>query len=177
MQLSKSILSVFFGIALCACARAPDALVVQSATLGANVLEVRSDWHADATVLDALDHGIALSFAIHVRAQSPTWFGWQRTVAQRVRRVQLRYFPLVRAYQLRDLDDGSVRNYGARAQALAALADLRLPLSDWNAHDAQRFEVRIALDRDALPGALRLPALLSRAWRVDSAAFAWRAAP
>lgn len=177
MQSLKSIVSVFFCIALSACVRGPDALVVQGATLAGGRLELRSDWHADAQVLDALDHGIALSFAIHLRAQAPAWFGWQRTVAQRVRRVQLRYFPLVRAYQLRDLDDGSVRNYSARAQALAALADLRLPLSDWNAHDAQRFEVRIALDRDALPGALRLPALLSRAWRVDSADFAWQAAP
>jgi hypothetical protein len=159
---------------LCACARAPDGLVVRGAGVSASTLQVRSDWHPHAQILDALDHGIALSFAIRLRAQAPSRFGWQHTVAQRVRRVQLRYYPLVRAYQLHDLDEGSVRNYAARAQALAALGDLRLPLHDWDAHGATQLDVRIALERDDLPGALRLPALFDRAWRVDSGDFAWR---
>jgi hypothetical protein len=33
--------------------------------------------------------------------------------------------------------------------------------------------VRIMLDRDALPGALRLPAVLQSAWRMDSGDYMW----
>lgn len=160
---------------LTACAETPGAFVVQGAALTASALEVRSDWQPDAQVLDALDHGIALSFAIRLRARAPAELGWSRTVAERIRHVQLRYFPLVRQYQLRDMDSGNTRNYAARAQALAALGDLRLPLSDWNAHGAHGFDVSIALERDTLPGALRLPALLTAAWRVDSGDYAWPA--
>jgi hypothetical protein len=173
MRLWKNINSIICCVALAGCVRAPDALVVQGATLSASTLEVRSDWRPDAHVLDALDHGIALTFAIRLRARAPMALGWSHTVAERMRHVQLRYFPLVRQYQLRDLDSGDTRAYAARAQALAALGDLRLPLSDWSAHGAHGFDVRIALERDALPGALRLPALLTAAWRVDSGDYAW----
>jgi hypothetical protein len=176
MRLWKNINSILCCAALAACAPAPGALVVQGATLSAGTLEVRSEWQPDARVLDALDHGIALSFAVRLRATAPCVFGWPRTLAERVRHVQLRYYPLVRQYQLRDLDAGSTRSYASRAQALVALGDLRLPLPEWNARGANRFDLRIALERDALPGALRLPALLTAAWRVDSGEYAWRAA-
>lgn len=174
MPLWTKIISLLCCILLAACARNPRAIAVQDASIGNGALELRSDWQPDAQVLDALDHGIALSFAIRVRARAPSAFGWERTVAQCERHVQLRYFPLVRAYQLRDEDTGNVRNYRVRAQALAALATLRLPLPDWHAPQARDFDVRIRLDRDALPGALRLPALVFRAWRVDSADYAWQ---
>ncbi len=157
-----------------ACAPAPNALSVRAASIDADVLNTRLDWQPDTNVLEALDHGIALTFVVTIRAQAAEILGWHRTLASQRRYVELRYYPLSRQYQLRDLDRGQARSYTARALALAALDDLRLPLADWNAQGAQRFQVTIALDRDRLPGALRLPALLRPAWRL-SGEYAWPA--
>ncbi|HEY7872731.1 MAG TPA: DUF4390 domain-containing protein [Rudaea sp.] len=173
MRFWKSIISGICYTALTSCTAVPGAFAVRSATIDAGTLSTHLQWQPDADVLAALDHGIALNFVVTVQALAPGRFGPQSVAMQR-RRVELRYYPLSRQYQLRDLDRGVARSYAARALVLAALDDLRLPLSDWNAHGAQRYRVNVALDRDTLPGALRLPALLRQAWRL-SGEYTWPA--
>ena len=97
------------------------------------------------------------------------------TLAEQTRHLQLRYFPLSRQYQLRDLDLNQARSFSARALALAALEDVRLALPEWRVAGAERYRLQIALDRDALPGALRLPALFLPAWRRCNGEYAWSA--
>ncbi|HZT56863.1 MAG TPA: hypothetical protein VFA35_11595, partial [Burkholderiaceae bacterium] len=59
---------------------------------------------------------------------------------------------------------------------IAALADLRLPLDPaLAAAAAQRYVLRIELERDVLPGALRLPALIDADWRLSTGDYAWQA--
>ena len=172
--------SCFFTIVavamLTACANAPEpALAVRSAGIGGGVLNARLQWHPDASVLAALDNGIALDFTVTLRAQGAAVLGWHRTLATWQRHLELRYYPLSRQYQWRDLDRGETRSYAARALLVAALEDLRLPMPDVSAPGAQRFVFDIALDRNALPGALRLPALLRPAWQLSSGDYAWPA--
>jgi hypothetical protein len=168
MRFWQKIISIFFCIGLAACARAPGAFVVRSAALDAGILSVNSDWRPDAQVLDALDRGIELPFVVSVQALRP---GTRSTQIRR--HVQLRYFPLSRQYQVRDVEDAATRNYAVRALALAAMENLRLPLAAFDSAGATRLRVRITLDRDALPGALRLPAVLQSAWRMDSGDYSW----
>lgn len=172
--------SCFFSIVaaamLTACASAPEpALAVRSAGIGGGVLNAHLQWHPDASVLAALDNGIALDFTVTLRAQGAAVLGWHRTLATWQRHLELRYYPLSRQYQWRDLDRGETRSYAARALLIAALEDLRLPMPDFSAPGAQRFVFDIALDRNALPGALRLPALLRPAWQLSSGDYAWPA--
>ncbi|HZW51840.1 MAG TPA: DUF4390 domain-containing protein [Rudaea sp.] len=168
MRYWKSIISIFSCIALGACAPAPGAFVVRAAALDAGTLTVRSDWQPDAQVLDALDHGIELPFVVTLSAQRP---GFAST---RIRRhLQLRYFPLSRLYQVRDVENALTRSYAARSLALAAMENLRLSLPGFDGAGATQLRVRIALDRDELPGALRLPAVLRSAWHMDSGDYAW----
>ena len=176
MQLWIKLISIFFCLALAACANAPEpALAVRSAGIGGGVLNAHLQWRPDASVLAALDNGIALDFTVTLRAQSAGVLGWHRTLAMWQRHLELRYYPLSRQYQLRDLDRGETRSYAARALLVAALEDLRLPMPDVSAQGAQRFVFDIALDRNALPGALRLPALLRPAWQLSSGDYAWPA--
>ena len=172
MRFWTSAISILVSIALGACASAPGAFVVRSAALDAGTLTLRCDWRPDAQVLDALDHGIELPFVVTVQALRPGDFGLE-TAAQIHRHVQLRYFPLSRRYQVRDAEDATTRNYAARALALAAMENLRLPLPGFDGAGATQLRVRITLDRDALSGALRLPALLQSAWRMDSGDYTW----
>jgi hypothetical protein len=168
MPLWKSTISILFCIVLGACARTPGAFAVRSASLDAGTLLVRSDWRPDAQVLDALDHGIELPFVVTLSVQR------SGLASKQIRRhVQLRYFPLSRQYQVHDAEDASTRNYAARAMALAAMENLRLPLPGFDAAGVTQLHVRIMLDRDALPGALRLPAVLQSAWRMDSGDYMW----
>jgi len=173
MRLWTKLTSILCCVALAACARAPGALVVRSAAIESGVLSARVDWQPDARVLAALDHGIALDFIVSVAAGTPGMLGMDNAAQQR-RRLQLRYFPLSRQYQLRDLDLAQTRSFSARSLALAAFEELRLPLPGWDAHGARRFALDIALDRESLPGALRLPALLQPAWHLSSGEYAWQ---
>jgi hypothetical protein len=161
---------------IAACAPAPAALEVRGAQIEGAVLRAQIAWRPAAQVQEALDHGIPLDFVVRVTAQSAPRFGLRRTVAERQRHLQLRYYPLSRQYQWADLDLQQARSYGSRALALAALDDLRLPLPDWRAPQAESYRVAIALDRGALPGALRLAALLRPAWWLASPEYVWAAA-
>lgn len=175
MRFWTSLISIFCSIALVACASAPGALVVRAASIDAGMLNAHLEWHPDASVLAALDNGIALDFIVSLRAQGAAFLGWRPTLGSQQRHLQLRYYPLSRQYQWRDLEAGETRSYAARALLIAALEDLRLPVLDFNASGAQRFVLDITLDRNALPGALRLPALLRPAWRLSSGDYAWSA--
>ncbi len=160
---------------LAACTRLPDRMHVDQAVIDGSTLSLRLQWQPDADVLNALDHGIVLDFVVDLRAQHDIGLGLYRTLAEQHRHLQLRYYPLSRRYQLRDLDRGTTRSYTVRAAALAALEDLRLPLNDWRVPKTSRYQVAVRLDRDALPGALRLPALLRPAWRISSETYTWHA--
>lgn len=174
MRLWKNTISIFC-LVLAACASAPHAFVVRGATIDGGVLAARLEWRPDARVLEALDNGIALQFDVRVTAQHAASAPWRPPLATQTRHLQLRYFPLSRQYQLRDLDLDQARSFAARALALAALEDLRLPLPAWQAPHADRYRFEIALDRDALPGALRLPALFLPAWRRCDGDYVWPA--
>jgi hypothetical protein len=183
--LSKKSISVLFLFLLAACSSTQDAAVfsVRAAAVEHGVLSAQIDWQPSAVLLDALDHGIALNFEITLKAQTPSGFGWQRTRAQIHWHRELRYFPLTRQYQLRDPDGSGTRSYAARASLIAAIADLRLDLpANWPptaAHEsaAQRYSLRIDLERDNLPGALRLPALIDADWRLSTGNYSWPVPP
>jgi hypothetical protein len=175
MRFWKSIISILCSATLAACASAPQAFIVRNASADAGMLTARLEWRPDARVLEALDNGIALQFDVRVKAQgAATWLG-RPTLAAQTRHLQLRYFPLSRQYQLRDLDLNQARSYAARALALAALEDLRLPLLSWKAGNAESYRLEIALDRNTLPGALHMPALFLPAWRSCRGEYAWPA--
>lgn len=175
MQLWKKIISILFCLVTTACAQTPPAFVVRSASITAGTLAARLEWRPDARVLEALDNGIALGFDVNVQAQGRANWSGRSTLAEQTRHLQLRYFPLSRQYQLRDLDLNQARSFSARALALAALEDVRLALPEWRVAGAERYRLQIALDRDALPGALRLPALFLPAWRRCNGEYAWSA--
>jgi hypothetical protein len=176
MRLWKSIISGICGIVLSACARDPASMSIQSAGISADTLLAQISWRPDPNLLDALDHGIPLDFIVTLKAKKSALLGIDRTIAEQQRRVQLRYYPLSRYYQFRDLDLDQTHNFPARASALAALENIRIPLKAWNATSAERYQLDIAIDRAALPGVLRMSSLVRPDWWLDSGAFTWPAA-
>jgi hypothetical protein len=148
---------------------------VHSAAIESGTLTAHMQWNPDARVLQALENGIPLQFDVSVIAQGNAVFGWHKVLSSQTRHLQLRYFPLSRQFQLSDLDLNQTRSYAARALAIAGIEDLRVPLKDWNVTNVRSYRLEIALNRAALPGALRLPALFLPAWRLCSGEFSWPA--
>lgn len=152
----------------------PGTLLVRNAQIstiaGSATLELGLDCRLSGPMRDALDHGIPLTVQIDVRAGR-----WPAEKTSAQRRIELRYFPLSRRYQLRELDSGDVRSFAAPAYLVAALGALRIdlpaPFATLPAATALRVSAR--LDPAALPGALRLPALFEPAWRLAAADYAW----
>jgi hypothetical protein len=122
-------------------------------------------------LLEALDRGVPLVLRLELRAREASG---TRTSTHR---ILLRFLPLARQYAWTDLDTGAVRYFARRPLLLAALDRVRLPLDpSWSdLAPGARCTLSIALDVDALPAPLRLPALLSPRWRLDPPEFAWTA--
>lgn len=156
----------------------PGSLAIRAAHLaGARdtpVLELALDCRLSGPMQDALDHGIPLTLRIDVASARWTLTG---PAAHSEHRIELRYFPLSRRYQLRDLDaTGEVRTFATPAYLLAGLGSLRLPLSSAFATlpRGASLHVDAGLETSSLPGALRLPALFEPAWRLSAAEYAWQ---
>jgi len=161
---------------LAACARGtvaapPQARIDQAVLVAGPALEADLRLVFSATMLEALDRGIPLTLTLELRATSAT----QGALVEQ-RRMELRYLPLAQQYQWAQADGGAPRNFPRRTQLLAALDHVRVALpAAWAELPAgAALDLRLALDRRALPGPLRLPALLARDWRLPEARYAWQ---
>ena len=150
--------------------QSPGVLEVRNAQLvvqdGAPLLELALDCKLSGPMQDALDHGIPLPLVVDVRGAGG---------ARATSRIDLRYFPLSRRYQLAVNGRDDERGFATRGYLLAALGSLRLGLPDAFAREPAGAPLRVsaALDPAQLPGALRLPALFEPAWRLSSAETTW----
>ena len=167
-------------LALAACDvlrhQAPGTLDVREARIvvaadGAQ-LDIDLDCRLNGPMSDALEHGIPITLQIELEARSK-----QIELGDR-RAIELRYFPLSRRYQLRDLRSGTVRSFTAYGSLIDSLGALRLPLPASFVELPAGTELRVAvgLDHSALPGPLRLPAILEPAWRLVAPEYAWTVA-
>lgn len=174
---SASALTVLLAFALAGCdairAQRPGTLEVRNARLvGDNVgavLELGLECRLSGPAQDALEHGIPITLRVQLSAGH-----WPNRLIE-VRSIELRYFPLTRRYQLRELGGSETRSFATPAYLSSALGALRIELPSTFAALAPATELRVRaqLDPSALPGPLRLPALFEPAWRLASPEYAW----
>lgn len=178
----RRLLALLLALLLQGCAPGASTLTLDAARIdqrgGLNLLVLEADWRPSAAMLDALDHGIPLTLRLELLRERRGLLGWQVQDSEQ-HRLELRYFPLSRNYQLRDVERDSMRSFGVRAAALAAFSRMELPLSHTaiRAGAQERQRLRIELDHAALPGALRLPALVDADWRQAVVERIWPGAP
>jgi hypothetical protein len=135
------------------------------------VLDASLRLRPSTQMLAALDRGVALTLRLRLRTVDAM------PALDTSRRIELRYLPLAQQYQLRDLDSGQMRYFARQPQLLAALDRVRLPLdASWaGLADGTICTLALALDVNALPAPLRLPALLSSSWRMNPPEHRWTA--
>ncbi|HVF34012.1 MAG TPA: DUF4390 domain-containing protein [Candidatus Saccharimonadia bacterium] len=157
----------------CGDGTAPRASITRAALIAdpAPALEAELELVLSRAMLDALEQGIPLVLELALEGRDPD------ATLSASRTLKLRYLPLARRWQLVD-GGGAERHFARRAQLLAALDRVRVPLPpEWLVlRDGGRFRLTLSLDTGALPGPLRLPALLRRDWRFPTTTYAWQAA-
>jgi len=122
-------------------------------------------------VVEALEHGVAVPLRITTRVAR--YHGWVAIVDEdRFHRLEIRYLPLVRSYQLNDLASGRQQNFPRLGMLTSALRERRRwPTGlDREAADARPWQVqlRAELDRSRLPSPMRIPVWFDPEWRVVS---------
>jgi hypothetical protein len=134
-------------------------------------LAVGLDWGPSPGVVEALEHGVAVPLRITTRVAR--YYRWFAIVDEdRHHRLEIRYLPLVRSYQLHDLASGRQQNFPRLAMLAEALREPRrwptgLDSAAAQAH-AWQVQLRAELDRSRLPSPMRIPVWFDPQWRVVS---------
>lgn len=185
-KLASLVCAAVFGLsalALAGCGaleqQKPGRLAIRGARIAgaadAPMLALGLDCKLSGPMLDALDHGIPLT--LRIRIEASRW-RYAPAAASAEHRIELRYFPLSRRYQMRDLDTTDVRSFATPGYLFAGLNSLRLalPASFGGLPAGTSLRVGAGLEIESLPGALRLPAVFEPAWHLSAAEFAWQPA-
>lgn len=160
-------------------------IIIQAANLtthnGEAVVSADVDYNFNPTALEALENGVPLTLLIDlaIRRERPYWF--DETLIEAQRKIQIRYHPLAKSYQIADLSSGAVQNF----THFAAVKDTLSRIRGWRLENADRLEkgqayqveLSLRLDIESLPLPLRAVAYLSPAWRHASPVLSWRVKP
>jgi len=155
-------LSILLLIGVVACGDAPGRLDIRDARLdpgGARVV-LDLDLQLTSTHLDALDHGVPLrlDFIVAPIAGAGT-----------IESIVLGFSPLTHRYELTSSQEEAPRLFDTRAQMLASLDRVSMPVRVGN----DRGVVRGRLNIDALPPALRMTARFDRRWQLETQTREW----
>jgi len=126
----------------------------------------------------ALDSGLPLTIRIEVEFLNRLRLWWDPVDHEVSKRLQLRYHSLTNRYIVYDISTDDREDFVTLAGALEYIGRVdHLPIVDAAVlDDDRRYEVRVraVLDKDQLPGALRLVAFWRRDWSIASDWLQWR---
>lgn len=144
---------------------------------GSLVLESPLQVTLSPAALEALEHGVGLVLVVTTRI-SRRHGPVARLEEARDYPLEIRYLPLSRHWQLSEPAIGQIRSFPRRWMLMEALGEVRrfetgLARSELGTANWQ-VQVRVRLDRNALPAPMHLPAWLSPQWRLVSRWYTWR---
>jgi len=137
---------------------------------GVYLVDAQILYQPSKTILDALEHGVPLTFEVKLDVRRKDAWIWERTVARHRLRYSLRYHALVSRYEV-FLPDKKVLRYAtleAALRALGGLSDLSLVESaSLESDEEYELHLGIELDIESLPVPLRPRAYLSSDWSLS----------
>lgn len=141
-------------------------LAIRRASLGGDGQRLLAsiDFRPSEAQIAALEHGVPLVLQLKLA-------GSGSGLAPVELDLVMRYYPLSRRYRLSAAGYGIDSNFALRGYLFDALARLRLPLPRNPCAGAASCALQVGLDTTRLPGALRLPALVTPGWRLADARF------
>ena len=141
-------------------------------------LQANIDYRFSRPALEALEKGVPLTVVMRIEIVHERSYLWSQKVASLEQRYQLSFHALSQQYMLRNLNSGSqyvFPSLDAAATVLGTVVDL--PVIDSNLLEeggAYSGRLMAELDVDQLPVPLRLLALVSKDWQLNSEWYTWR---
>lgn len=142
------------------------------------LLDASASIELNSSIESGLSSGVPLYFnAILEIKKSKAWWP-DSTVYRKVYRYSLVYYELTRHYRVSWLDESRSKNFRSLLDALASIGTVRnMPILDSQelpeGHDYHA-SLRLALDQNALPLALRPLAFVNSGWRLKSEEYQWQ---
>lgn len=125
-----------------------------------------------AAVEEALNKGVTIPLKAIARITRDNSMG--RVVIDHGHRWEIRYLPMSRHYLLTDLRSKQETTWPRLRHVLASLKRISIELPPAELEPGNyRLEVKIFLDRRRLPAPMRLPALVSSAWKLETNWYRW----
>ena len=142
------------------------------------VVDARIDFAFSEDNLEAMRNGVALTVIVDIEVRRERGQWWDETLAARETRYRIETNVLTGRYRLRNLDDGSTRNYRSLEEMMETLGHFEsVPIvtrQRLSADARYTARIRARLDIEALPSPMRPIAYLSPEWRLNSGWFEWR---
>jgi hypothetical protein len=177
-------------LSLCAGLAAADELATVEAPPGVVIREARTELHDDVYYLqafidyrfsrpslEALEKGVPLTVVMRIEILHERKYLWSHTVASLEQRYQISFHALSQQYMLRNLNSGSQHTFPTLDAATTVLGTVvDLPVIDANLlEEGATYSGRLMaeLDVDELPAPLRLLALVSSDWQLNSEWYTW----
>ncbi len=124
-----------------------------------------------------MQKGVPLTVVMRIEILQERNYLWSQKVAALEQRYQLSFHALSEQYMLRNLNSGSQYIFPSLDAARTVLGtSVDLPVIDGNLlEDGARYTGRLMaeLDVDQLPTPLRLLALVSKDWQLNSEWYSW----
>jgi hypothetical protein len=145
------------------------------------LLDADIGFKLNATVTEALENGVPLTFETHVELRRVKAWLWQPDEVEHRLRTVLRYRPLSGMYELRALHGKERLSFATREAALRTLGNVvAMPIIKRDRLDLEQeylVRVQVSLDIEALPLPMRPMAYLKRDWSLASEPWEWRLWP
>lgn len=145
------------------------------------LLDADIGYELNATVLEALENGVPLTFETHVEMRRASAWVWESDEVEHRLRTVLRYRPLSGMYELRALHGKDRLSFATRDAAMRTLGNVvAMPIIRRDRLDLEQdyvVRLRVRLDIESLPLPMRPMAYLKPDWSLSSDTWEWRLRP
>ncbi len=135
------------------------------------------DYRFSDTLVEALERGVPLTLTVTTRIRQPRRGLWDETVWRRDLDFRIQYYPLSQVYRVVDETNRFQRSFPRLDSALVALGELNEIVftmeEGWAPPRFSYGEVKVWLNIERLPWALRPIAYFSPDWRLSSNPYRW----
>jgi hypothetical protein len=143
----------------------------------AHFINAEVEYQLGPTALEALENGVPLTLLLEFSIRRVRDYWLDETLLDEQRRIQLRYHPLAKTYQIRDQVSGAMQSFASLSTVLDTLSRVR----GWQIDDSfaldpgQRYVAALSmrLDIESLPLPLRAIAYFTPDWHLLHPSFEW----
>lgn len=141
------------------------------------VLNADIDYSFSAAAVDALRNSVPLTVVLRCTIDRERSYWWDETLIDYRRRLEIRYHPLGKLFQMSFEDRLEPQSYTHLDALLGALGTIRalpiIPADRIESGETYRAALSVSLDIEALPLPLRPAAYLSPGWYLGSPSYRW----